>query len=53
MHTKFEANLFSGFQEEVENMKKFNNDEDDNDDNDDDDDGHRVIAKVTLSLLRV
>ena len=42
-HTKFEANPFSGFWEEVENVKKFNADADDADD------GHRVIAKVTLT----
>ena len=40
IHTKFEANPCSGLREEVEKLKKFNNNNDD---------GHRVIARVTLT----
>ena len=45
IHTKFEANPFSGLREEVEKLKKVHADNN----NDDNDDGHRVIARVTLT----
>ena len=49
IHTKFEANPYSGLREEVEKLKKVHADDDADAGDNDDDDGHRVIARVTLT----
>ena len=49
IHTKFKANLCSGFSEEDEKQKVHADDNNNHDDDDNDDDGHTVIARVTLT----